>query len=74
MGPGLVHLIIHHWLMGDAILVHTITPIEPLKQKLTHCCWSRTFPRFAAKLILFSECLQVGPSDEVAHRRALSSI
>ncbi|XP_071800149.1 cholesterol 7-desaturase nvd-like [Asterias amurensis] len=59
VGPGLVHLFIRHWLFGEAVLVHAITPIEPLKQKLTHCCWSRTFPRFAAKLILFSECLQV---------------
>ncbi|XP_022093061.1 cholesterol 7-desaturase-like [Acanthaster planci] len=59
VGPGIVHLVIHHWLFGDAILIHTITPVEPLKQKLTHCCWSKSFPRFAAKLVLFAECLQV---------------
>ncbi|XP_071519486.1 cholesterol 7-desaturase nvd [Panulirus ornatus] len=55
VGPGLVHLHFNTAL-GSGVLVQTVTPLEPLRQKVVHHFYSsRSFIAPYAKFVLFSE-------------------
>ncbi|XP_018017327.1 cholesterol 7-desaturase nvd [Hyalella azteca] len=55
IGPGLVHLHLNTTL-GKGVLVQTVTPLAPLKQKIVHHLYSApTFVAPFAKFVLHSE-------------------
>jgi cholesterol 7-dehydrogenase len=59
VGPGLVNL---HFKtpFGDVAIVQSVTPVEPMVQRMLHRVYcSRFVPTFVAKIILYVEALQV---------------
>lgn len=59
IGPGLVHLFIETG-VGKCVFIQTVTPVEPLVQRVVHRLYSE--PRFitpAAKLLLWGESVMV---------------
>ena len=59
IGPGIVHLEFDTPL-GRGVLFHTVTPIEPLLQKVSHRFYTaRTFIHPWAKLVLYGEAVMV---------------
>ncbi|XP_077987185.1 cholesterol 7-desaturase nvd-like [Glandiceps talaboti] len=58
IGPGIVYLLFKNWI-GTSALLHHITPVEPLLQKVTHTIDSAaTVPTFLAKFYLYGEIVQ----------------
>ncbi|XP_031569651.1 cholesterol 7-desaturase-like isoform X2 [Actinia tenebrosa] len=58
-GPGIVHM---HFstIFGDGIMIHTVTPEEPLIQRVEHkIYWSRFMPAIVAKFYLYAESIQI---------------
>ena len=59
IGPGIVYL----WfdsLLGSGVFVQSVTPVEPLLQKMTHKLYTAvTIPMFMAKILLYGEATQV---------------
>lgn len=60
MGPGLVFLLFNHALLGRGLLMHCVTPVEPLLQCVTHTMFyqSNMLP-VVPKIILRAESIQV---------------
>lgn len=60
VGPGLVFLLFNHSYLGRGLLVHCVTPVEPLLQCVTHTMFyqSNILP-VVPKFILISERIQV---------------
>ncbi|XP_019365821.1 PREDICTED: cholesterol 7-desaturase-like [Gavialis gangeticus] len=59
VGPGLVFLIFDHELLGHGIILHTVTPVEPLLQQVTHeIYYQKSMPGIIPKFILRAECIQ----------------
>lgn len=59
IGPGLVHLFIETC-MGNCVFIQTVTPIEPLIQRVVHRLYTApSFPAPAAKLLLLGESIMV---------------
>ena len=60
IGPGIVYLSLQNWFLGRASLLHLLTPIAPLEQKMLHQIYvQRKVPTFIGKIILLSEALMV---------------
>ncbi|XP_072015577.1 cholesterol 7-desaturase nvd-like isoform X1 [Amphiura filiformis] len=52
IGPGLCHLNIDHSAFGYSVLVQTVTPVEPLVQKLVHCIYTnRRYPDLSPRYL-----------------------
>ncbi|XP_066294298.1 cholesterol 7-desaturase nvd-like [Branchiostoma lanceolatum] len=59
VGPGIVYLFLESG-FGNFMLVQSITPVEPLLQRLTHSVYAgRWVPTCLAKFILWGEAVQV---------------
>ncbi|KAM6430857.1 cholesterol 7-desaturase nvd-like isoform 1-T1 [Liasis olivaceus] len=59
VGPGLVFMTFNHAFLGKALIVHSVTPLEPLLQHVVHQIYfPRNMPSFIAKLILWAEGVQ----------------
>lgn len=60
VGPGLVFLLFNHSYLGRGLLVHCVTPMEPLLQCVTHTMFYQSnIPPVVPKFILRSESIQV---------------
>ncbi|KAK7475347.1 hypothetical protein BaRGS_00033423, partial [Batillaria attramentaria] len=59
IGPGVVYLMMNT-LFGGAVLIHNVTPIGPMMQKVTHNLYVNwTFPAPFAKILLLCEARQI---------------
>ncbi|XP_025066233.1 cholesterol 7-desaturase-like [Alligator sinensis] len=59
VGPGLVFLIFEHEFLGRGIILHTVTPVEPLLQQVIHeIYYQKNMPAIIPKFILKAECIQ----------------
>lgn len=60
VGPGLVFLWLDNPLFGRGMYMQTLTPVEPMTQRITHhIYWHWLVPPFVAKFFLYGEALQV---------------
>jgi len=58
VGPSTVHLR-YTTLFGDVVVIETVSPVQPLLQRVTHQVFAeKTVPRFAAKFVLWSTIKQ----------------
>ncbi|NWU08083.1 DAF36 desaturase, partial [Cephalopterus ornatus] len=59
VGPGLVYLIFEHAFLGRGIILQTVTPLEPLLQRVVHkIYYQKNIPAIVPKFILRAECVQ----------------
>ncbi|NWR78148.1 DAF36 desaturase, partial [Centropus unirufus] len=59
VGPGLVFLLFKHAFLGHGIILQTVTPVEPLLQKVVHkIYYQKNVPAIIPKFILRAECIQ----------------
>ncbi|XP_064649514.1 cholesterol 7-desaturase nvd-like [Lineus longissimus] len=59
IGPGIVYLFFNS-IFGSGVFVHSLTPTEPLNQKMVHNVYANwTMPTIIAKGYLLGEALQV---------------
>ncbi|XP_066466996.1 cholesterol 7-desaturase nvd-like [Tiliqua scincoides] len=59
VGPGLVFLTFKHAFLGQGVMVHSITPVEPLQQQVTHrIYYQRHIPAVFPKFLLWAESIQ----------------
>ncbi|XP_075435417.1 cholesterol 7-desaturase nvd-like isoform X2 [Ascaphus truei] len=59
VGPGLVFLNFNHSFLGCGVILHCVTPMEPLLQKVSHCIYyQKNVPALIPKFILKTECIQ----------------
>ena len=60
IGPGIVHLTYESPIFGRGAFMQSLTPVEPLTQRMLHHVYANNFiPTFMAKFFLFSEALMV---------------
>ncbi|XP_015278578.1 PREDICTED: cholesterol 7-desaturase-like [Gekko japonicus] len=58
-GAGLVFLFFNHPFLGDGIMIHSVTPVEPLLQHVIHrMYYQRSIPGFIPKFMLWAESVQ----------------
>ncbi|XP_006009329.1 cholesterol 7-desaturase nvd [Latimeria chalumnae] len=59
VGPGLVFLSFEHSFLGRGVILHCVTPVEPLLQKVAHSIYYQAnIPVIVPKFILGAECIQ----------------
>ncbi|XP_028664572.1 cholesterol 7-desaturase nvd [Erpetoichthys calabaricus] len=59
IGPGLVHLFFDHKLFGRGVILHCVTPVEPLLQCVSHSIfYQANIPNVVPKFILQAERIQ----------------
>ncbi|XP_066436107.1 cholesterol 7-desaturase nvd-like [Eleutherodactylus coqui] len=59
VGPGIVFLHFSHAFLGRGIILHCVTPVEPLLQRVSHSIYyQKNIPAFIPKFILRAECIQ----------------
>ncbi|XP_069465967.1 cholesterol 7-desaturase nvd-like [Ambystoma mexicanum] len=59
VGPGLVFLYFKHAFFGSGVILHCVTPVEPLLQKVSHSIYyQESMPTLVPKFILRAECIQ----------------
>ncbi|NWQ80494.1 DAF36 desaturase, partial [Columbina picui] len=59
VGPALVFLILEHAFLGRGIILQSVTPLEPLLQKVVHTIYyQKNVPAIIPKFLLRIECLQ----------------
>ncbi|KAG2455227.1 DAF36 desaturase, partial [Polypterus senegalus] len=59
IGPGLVHLFFDHKLFGRGVILHCVTPVEPLLQCVSHTIfYQANIPTVVPKFILQAERIQ----------------
>uniref|UniRef100_A0A4W3J4N6 cholesterol 7-desaturase n=3 Tax=Callorhinchus milii TaxID=7868 RepID=A0A4W3J4N6_CALMI len=59
VGPGIVHLFISHSVLGSGVILHCVTPVEPLLQRVAHSIYFQArVPAIIPKFILRAECVQ----------------
>ncbi|XP_069097405.1 cholesterol 7-desaturase nvd-like isoform X2 [Pleurodeles waltl] len=59
VGPGIVFLTFKHAFLGGGVILHCVTPVEPLLQKVSHSIYyQKTMPTLVPKFILRAECMQ----------------
>ncbi|KAM8934360.1 cholesterol 7-desaturase nvd-like [Pelodytes ibericus] len=59
VGPGIVFLTFKHMFLGSGVILHYVTPVEPLLQKVTHIIYyQRNIPAIIPKFMLKAECTQ----------------
>lgn len=60
MGPGLVYLQFNHSFLGRGVMMHCVTPVEPLLQCVTHTMfYQANIPQVIPNFILKVESIQV---------------
>lgn len=60
VGPGVVFLLFNHSFLGRGVIVHCVTPVEPLLQCVSHTIFYQSnIPPLVPKFILRVECVQV---------------
>lgn len=60
VGPGIVFLLFDQTFLGRGVIVHCVTPVEPLLQCVTHTIFYQSnIPPVVPKFILKVECIQV---------------
>lgn len=59
VGPGLVFLLFNHSFLGRGLIMHCVTPVEPLLQCVSHTTFYQwNIPPLVPKFILKSESIQ----------------
>ncbi|XP_053329116.1 cholesterol 7-desaturase nvd-like [Spea bombifrons] len=59
VGPGIVFLTFNHSFLGSGVILHYVTPEEPLLQKVSHSIYyQKSVPTVVPKSILRAECIQ----------------
>ncbi|PIO38835.1 hypothetical protein AB205_0053750 [Aquarana catesbeiana] len=59
VGPGIVFLTFKHSFLGQGIILHCVTPEEPLLQKVSHSIYyQKNIPAIVPRFILMAECTQ----------------
>nr|XP_028576239.1 cholesterol 7-desaturase-like [Podarcis muralis] len=59
VGPSLVFLVLRFPLLGQGIIVQSVTPVQPLMQQVIHRIYfQKNVPAFIAKMVLRAECSQ----------------
>ncbi|OCT66861.1 cholesterol 7-desaturase nvd-like [Xenopus laevis] len=59
VGPGIVFLHFKHSFLGQGVILHCVTPVEPLLQKVSHSIYyQKNIPALIPKFILKAECIQ----------------
>ncbi|XP_030005532.1 cholesterol 7-desaturase [Sphaeramia orbicularis] len=59
VGPGVVFLLFNHSFLGRGVILHCVTPVEPLLQCVSHTIfYQANIPPVVPKFILKSECIQ----------------
>ncbi|TRY95146.1 hypothetical protein DNTS_003854 [Danionella cerebrum] len=59
VGPGLVFLLFEHRFLGRGMMMHCVTPVEPLLQCVSHTIfYQSSIPPLVPKFILRAECIQ----------------
>ncbi|KAF7241003.1 Cholesterol 7-desaturase [Varanus komodoensis] len=59
VGPGLVFLLFTHPFLGRGVLIHSVTPLEPLLQHVVHrMYYQQNIPALIPKFILWAERVQ----------------
>lgn len=60
VGPGVVFLLFNHSFLGRGLIMHCVTPVEPLLQCVSHIMFYQSnVPPVVPKFILKAECIQV---------------
>lgn len=60
VGPGVVFLLFNHNFLGRGVIMHCVTPVEPLLQCVSHTIFYQSnIPALVPKFILRVECIQV---------------
>lgn len=60
VGPGIVFLLFDQTFLGRGVIMHCVTPVEPLLQCVTHTIFYQSnIPPVVPKFILKVECIQV---------------
>lgn len=58
-GPGVVFIRFDHRFLGSGVIMHCVTPVEPLLQHVTHTIfYQANIPALVPNFILKSECIQ----------------
>ena len=66
IGPGIVYMTFES-VFGNGAFMHTIVPLEPMLQKITHQIYFHwAVPTIVAKFYMLSEALQVSHIPRVA--------
>ncbi|MCJ8741186.1 hypothetical protein PDJAM_G00067900 [Pangasius djambal] len=59
VGPGVVFLLFNHNFLGRGVILHCVTPVEPLLQCVSHTIFYQSnIPPLVPKFILRAECIQ----------------
>ncbi|XP_018422763.1 PREDICTED: cholesterol 7-desaturase-like [Nanorana parkeri] len=59
VGPGVVMLTFKHSFLGQGMILHCVTPVEPLLQKVSHSIYyQKNVPAFIPRFIMMAECTQ----------------
>lgn len=59
VGPGLVYMLFNHAFLGRGVILHCVTPVEPLLQCVTHCIYYQSnMPALIPKALIMGECIQ----------------
>ncbi|KAM9338693.1 cholesterol 7-desaturase nvd [Symphorus nematophorus] len=59
VGPGVVFLLFNHSFLGRGLIIHCVTPVEPLLQCVSHIMFYQSnIPPLVPKFILRAECTQ----------------
>ncbi|KAG5272824.1 hypothetical protein AALO_G00169690 [Alosa alosa] len=59
VGPGIVFLLFDHSFLGHGVIMHCVTPVEPLLQCVSHTIfYQSSIPPLVPKFILRAECIQ----------------
>ncbi|XP_075041595.1 cholesterol 7-desaturase nvd-like [Mixophyes fleayi] len=59
VGPGVVFLNFKHSFLGSGVIMHCVTPVEPLLQRVSHSIfYQKNIPALIPKFMLRAECLQ----------------
>lgn len=72
VGPGLVYLKFNHSFLGQGVMMHCVTPVEPLLQCVTHTMfYQASIPPVVPNFILKVESIQVPSSILVENSNTL---
>ncbi|XP_065198185.1 cholesterol 7-desaturase nvd-like [Sycon ciliatum] len=75
VGPGSSHLYFEHFLLGKVALLHEVTPLEPLMQRMIHQAWGPWWmPAFLGEIFLWIQCSQISRDVMIwNHKRYVAS-
>ncbi|XP_078083741.1 cholesterol 7-desaturase nvd [Mustelus asterias] len=59
VGPGIVYMLFNHSFLGRGVILHCVTPVEPLLQRVTHSIYYQAnIPAIIPRFIMKAECIQ----------------